>query len=112
MVRKIAEALIGHDIVAADAAVELARRILWMREFTGASSDDVGDALNASATARWIAGEVAADTGKLLAAEELLLELRLCLYQSAYALAPGTRFGDLMLQQQAERRASQPAKLN
>lgn len=90
---KIAGALTGENIADAEKIVEAARRIVWMRHFAGAAPSAVAAMLHAPSGARFAAQEVvAASGGSLLVAEEVFLELRMCLYISTYGNVPGTRF--------------------
>ncbi len=95
VVTKIADALHGRSLADAESVIEAARRVLWMQHFTGIGGENVMAALNVASSARYAAAEIAgacASTAEpLLAAERVLLELRLQLYSSAYGKAPGSQ---------------------
>ena len=78
VVAKIADALHGRPLADAESVIEAARRILWMRTFTGVAGDAVMTMLNASSSARYAAAEITAActsaADPLLAAERVLLE--------------------------------------
>lgn len=87
-VAKILDAMADRPIAEVEAVIEAARRILWMSNFTGVDGAAAAVALNAPSSARYaaaeIAGACASSAEPLLAAERLLLELRLQLYTAAY----------------------------
>lgn len=95
VVAKIADALHGRPLAEAESMIEAARRVLWMRAFTGVDGDAVMAMLSASSSARYAAAEIAGACASaaepLLAAERVLLELRLQLYSSAYGKALGSQ---------------------
>lgn len=94
-VAKIIDALHGRSLVEAESTIEAARRILWMRAFTGVDGEAVMTVLNAPSSARYAAAEIATACASavdpLMAAERVLLELRMQLYMAAYGAAPGCR---------------------
>ncbi len=96
-VMQITEKLAGKPIGEGEAIVEMARRLLWVQIFSGDSLETVARAFNASSAAASMAENLATlSEGSVFAVEEMLLEVRLCLYMAAYGSVPGTRFGDQM----------------
>lgn len=100
VVAKIADALHGRPLADAESVIEAARRILWMRIFTGVDGEAVMTMLNASSSARYAAAEIAAASvsaaDPLLTAERALLELRMQLYTAAYGTASEVRIERMM----------------
>lgn len=95
VVAKIVDAMAGRPLAEAESTIEAARRILWMRYFIGVDGEAIAAMLNAPLSARYAAAEIttacASAPEPLLAAERVLLELRMQLYMAAYGAAPGCR---------------------
>lgn len=90
---ELADMLAG-PLAAAEGRLEEARRVLWTHHFTGHPMADVAFGLAVPALALVVAERVVqASRGHLLAAENLLLEVRMCLYAGAFAWQPESRFG-------------------
>lgn len=78
----------------ADRQLELARRIVWMQHFRGGPFAEVAAKIGASRKALDLAEAIAVDAkGSLLAADEAFMEVKLCLYMSAFQGEDSGRFG-------------------
>lgn len=85
----------GLPLSEAEAILDMTRRLLWTQIFTGAGYMAVFKMLCSGDEALFLAGEVSElSGGKLMLCEQILLELRACLYATCYAEASGTAFGE------------------
>jgi len=92
---ELADTFKGLPISAAEMVLEAARGLLWTHHFNGADLGDIAFALEMPAPVLDYARRVLdASAGNLLAGEDLLLEVRLCLYSGAFAGMPGSRFAE------------------
>lgn len=86
--------LIGLGLKAAEEAIEDARKIVWVTQFSGERRDAVAVLYARSAVADAVAG--ALEGRSLLEVEDILQELRFGLYVNAYGALEGSRFGAMM----------------
>lgn len=92
--RTLYERLHHLDLQQAEEAIEDARKIVWVSQFSGSPASAAAALYARTPLAAVLAADL--ESRSLLEAEGILQELRIALYVNAYGLLEHTRFGALM----------------
>lgn len=94
LARRLYRHLTGVDLKTAEEAIEDARKVAWVADFSGAPTSACCELYARSTLARRLTAELSGLA--LMAIEAILQELRLNLYMNAFGADPRSRFGMLM----------------
>lgn len=82
----------------ADDRLADARHVMWGNHFSGFGMAEVAFGANVPTEALELAQEISTEArGNIFSAEEIFLEIRICLFVSVFGVKAGTPFGDTVV---------------